>query len=197
MGLVCTQGGGGRHVRPQHPNAAARCLLPAQVGGQQLCVSRGRRQVRRGRLLQRGMQAELAGVPHLRALTLARAACRKYLGNGKGEEYGPTFGTGDTVGAGIHRQELFFTCVMIIMRVCCAARCRDRACACTRHALLTPSVLGPGLFACRKNGTKLKMAHRPIKGLVIPPIGLHRYVCAAASSGEIQACGSLAIGVQV
>ncbi|KXZ54134.1 hypothetical protein GPECTOR_5g234 [Gonium pectorale] len=36
---------------------------------------------------------------------------KKFLGNGMGEPYGPTFGTGDTVGAGIHmgRQELFFT----------------------------------------------------------------------------------------
>jgi hypothetical protein len=36
---------------------------------------------------------------------------RKYSGSGKGDEYGPTFTTGDTVGACIHwgRQEIFFT----------------------------------------------------------------------------------------
>ncbi|EFJ44175.1 hypothetical protein VOLCADRAFT_106503 [Volvox carteri f. nagariensis] len=52
-----------------------------------------------------------------------------------GEDYGPTFGTGDTVGAGIHlgRQELFFT----------------------------------------KNGTKLNVAHRPVRAGLYPTIGLH------------------------
>ncbi len=36
---------------------------------------------------------------------------RKYCANGKGEEYGPKFTAGDTVGAGIHmaKQEMFFT----------------------------------------------------------------------------------------
>ncbi len=36
---------------------------------------------------------------------------RKYHATEKGEDYGPSFGTGDTVGAGIHlgRKELFFT----------------------------------------------------------------------------------------
>lgn len=35
----------------------------------------------------------------------------KFHGQGHGEEYGPKFGTGDTVGAGVHmgRQEMFFT----------------------------------------------------------------------------------------
>lgn len=36
---------------------------------------------------------------------------RKFLNSGKGEEYGPTYGTGDSVGAGLHfgKQEIFFT----------------------------------------------------------------------------------------
>jgi hypothetical protein len=36
---------------------------------------------------------------------------RKYQGTAKGEEYGPTFGSGDTIGACINmaRQEVFFT----------------------------------------------------------------------------------------
>jgi hypothetical protein len=36
---------------------------------------------------------------------------RKYHNSGKGEDYGPRFGAGDTVGAGLHlgRQEIFFT----------------------------------------------------------------------------------------
>lgn len=36
---------------------------------------------------------------------------RKYCANGKGEEYGPKFTAGDTIGAGIHmaKQEIFFT----------------------------------------------------------------------------------------
>ncbi|KAG2437400.1 hypothetical protein HXX76_006052 [Chlamydomonas incerta] len=60
---------------------------------------------------------------------------KKFIGSGMGEDYGPTFGAGDTVGAGIHlgRQELFFT----------------------------------------KNGTKLKAAHRPVRGGLYPTIGLH------------------------
>ncbi|GLC55921.1 hypothetical protein PLESTB_001044600 [Pleodorina starrii] len=60
---------------------------------------------------------------------------KKFIGSGHGEDYGPTFSTGDTVGAGIHmgRQELFFT----------------------------------------KNGTKLKMAHRPVRSGLYPTIGLH------------------------
>ncbi|GFR46622.1 hypothetical protein Agub_g8226, partial [Astrephomene gubernaculifera] len=60
---------------------------------------------------------------------------KKFIGNSHGEDYGPTFGTGDTVGAGIHlgRQELFFT----------------------------------------KNGTKLKLAHRPMRAGLYPTIGLH------------------------
>eukprot|EP00198_Chlamydomonas_reinhardtii_P005705 XP_001695041.1 predicted protein [Chlamydomonas reinhardtii] len=60
---------------------------------------------------------------------------KKFIGSGMGEDYGPTFGGGDTVGAGIHlgRQELFFT----------------------------------------KNGTKLKAAHRPVRGGLYPTIGLH------------------------
>ncbi|GIL63043.1 hypothetical protein Vafri_17192 [Volvox africanus] len=60
---------------------------------------------------------------------------KKFIGLGNGEDYGPTFGTGDTVGAGIHlgRQELFFT----------------------------------------KNGTKLKVAYRPVRAGLYPTIGLH------------------------
>ncbi|KAG2484878.1 hypothetical protein HYH03_016362 [Edaphochlamys debaryana] len=60
---------------------------------------------------------------------------KKFCGSGMGEEYGPTFGAGDTVGAGIHlgRQELFFT----------------------------------------KNGTKLKLAHRPVRAGLYPTVGLH------------------------
>ncbi len=36
---------------------------------------------------------------------------KKFGGNGKGEDYGPKFGRGDTVGAVYHlgRQEIFFT----------------------------------------------------------------------------------------
>eukprot|EP00983_Pelagomonas_calceolata_P131774 1161809-Pelagomonas_calceolata.AAC.4 len=36
---------------------------------------------------------------------------QKYSSSGKGEEYGPMFGTGDVIGAGIHlsRKEIFFT----------------------------------------------------------------------------------------
>lgn len=36
---------------------------------------------------------------------------KKYHASGAGEDYGPKFGTGDTVGAGIHlsRREMFFT----------------------------------------------------------------------------------------
>eukprot|EP00878_Enallax_costatus_P006903 GHUV01007233.1.p1 GENE.GHUV01007233.1~~GHUV01007233.1.p1 ORF type:complete len:241 (+),score=55.60 GHUV01007233.1:288-1010(+) len=36
---------------------------------------------------------------------------RKFYNSGKGEDYGPTYGTGDTVGAGFHfgKQEIFFT----------------------------------------------------------------------------------------
>jgi hypothetical protein len=35
----------------------------------------------------------------------------RYAASGKGEEYGPRFGGGDTVGAALHlgRQEIFFT----------------------------------------------------------------------------------------
>lgn len=35
----------------------------------------------------------------------------RYAASGKGEEYGPRFGAGDTVGACLHlgRQEIFFT----------------------------------------------------------------------------------------
>lgn len=37
---------------------------------------------------------------------------KKYHANGHGDDYGPTFSTGDVVGAGVHldRQEIFFTC---------------------------------------------------------------------------------------
>lgn len=36
---------------------------------------------------------------------------RKYSSSGMGEEYGPVFGSGDVIGAGLHleTQELFFT----------------------------------------------------------------------------------------
>jgi hypothetical protein len=40
-----------------------------------------------------------------------------YGGSDKGEEYGPRYGGGDTVGAGLHlgRQEIFFTWVDLSM----------------------------------------------------------------------------------
>ena len=41
----------------------------------------------------------------------------KFHASGKGEEYGPAYGTGDVIGAGIHlgRKEMFFTCVLCDM----------------------------------------------------------------------------------
>eukprot|EP00877_Chromochloris_zofingiensis_P000059 jgi/Chrzof1/10053/Cz04g25140.t1 len=64
-----------------------------------------------------------------------------------GEEYGPTFSTGDTVGAGIHlgRQEMFFT----------------------------------------KNGSKLRVAFRGVKGVLFPTIGLHsKNECVEVNFGQ-------------
>lgn len=42
---------------------------------------------------------------------------KKYHANGHGDDYGPTFSTGDVVGAGVHldRQEIFFTCAALVL----------------------------------------------------------------------------------
>jgi len=86
-----------------------------------------------------------------------------YRGHGKGEAFGPTYTSGDVVGAGINyaAQEFFFTYTTLPLLSSFKAK------------LLLTCHFFPSSFCASKNGQVVGSVYKDMKGPLFPTIAVH------------------------